>query len=125
MSSLKMKKLKPKEGAYQDFLDYLSHTTVHGLRFWLPGENDNIERVFWLVAVIFSFIVAGVFIHGAYVEWEELPTVTNIKTSGLPVGDIQVALSFQTYFLPFSSFLFTWSSLLIPLALPVTKQFFS
>lgn len=46
------------------------------------------RRLLWLLIVLVSAGMAGYWSMEAYTEWQEFPILTSVKTTGLPVTQI-------------------------------------
>lgn len=64
---------------------FFSETTIHGFRYLVDGSNW-IERTIWVVLLGASFLTAGLMIQNAFVEYEENPIQTTIRT--IPIQQV-------------------------------------
>lgn len=69
------------------FAEYIEATTVHGFSY-IHQRHHVCQRFFWILVISFLFIIAGVFIHNAFEDWNENPVMTTLDSIAAPIGDI-------------------------------------
>ena len=63
--------------------EFLESSSIHGLSF-IASTKRSI-RVFWMIVVLSSFIIAGGLIRRSVLSWENTPVITTIET--LPITE--------------------------------------
>jgi len=71
----------------RDVVEYLSRTTVHGLRYIVQGKN-LLESVVWILVILCGFMFCALSVLRMYQHWEERPVETTIDEIGLPIQDL-------------------------------------
>ena len=64
--------------------EFLETSTIHGLSYIV--STKKIQKIFWILIVIFGFSFAGFLILQSFQNWEESPITTTIET--LPISEI-------------------------------------
>ena len=59
--------------------EFLETSTIHGLNY-ISSSKTVAAKAIWVIIVSISFGVAGFMINNAYLEWQESPIATSIKT---------------------------------------------
>lgn len=87
MSQIVNQQLAIAQGLQEDLKRYFSETTVHGFRYVVEGRN-RLERLVWVLFILFGFTYTAYLVYNAYVDWERHPVQTTIDEVGLPVQEL-------------------------------------
>ncbi|XP_072934740.1 pickpocket protein 28-like [Epargyreus clarus] len=71
-----------------DLREYLSTSTLHGLRYVGEKKLTWFERFFWLVAFGSSLFCAAFFILNVYAKWRMTPMIVSINPENMPLKDL-------------------------------------
>ena len=69
--------------------EYAKSTTIHGINYIFESGIPIIERLLWTVAMIVMVFFASLFSMSAYIEWEDHPVVTTVKSTGKAIKDVE------------------------------------
>ncbi len=90
MESLSEKK-QPSQGArvYNIIQEYSEYSTIQGVLYIFQTNQTQVGRIFWSL-VIFAMLLLGTYWSVvAYSDWQNNPVLTTVKTSALPIKDIE------------------------------------
>ena len=82
MRRKKRNRMKIKESVVKTATDYAATTTVHGLSYAFDASKVVFDRLLWLLVCIVLFALAIYFSVTAYVQWQDNPVLTSVKTTG-------------------------------------------
>lgn len=87
----KLKVESSKSSFKENFLEYLTNSTLHGLRYIGTVTLSVVERVFFGLAFVMVICLAAYFISNIYQKWTSSPVIigldpvsTNIKEIPFP-----------------------------------------
>ena len=81
------KKFSWKREAKKSLMDYFSETTVHGFRYIVEGRNI-LERLVWLIFIVFGFGYSFYVIWQALDYWATHPVETTMDQVGVPIQEL-------------------------------------
>ena len=74
---------------YKIIQEYSEHSTIQGLLYIFQTNQSQVGRIFWSL-VIFAVIFLGAYWSvEAYSNWKANPVLTTVKTSALPIKNIE------------------------------------
>ena len=75
-------------GLLQTVREYSASSTVHGVGYiWEKGQHF-LERLVWVLVVFLGVCFAIFFSVQAFVAWENVPLITTVSTTALPIEDL-------------------------------------
>jgi hypothetical protein len=86
-----MEKKQPSQGVrvYNIIQEYSEYSTIQGVLYIFQTNQSQIGRIFWSL-VIFAMLLLGTYWSvGAYSDWQATPVLTTVKTSALPIKNIE------------------------------------
>ena len=69
--------------------EYTENTTIHGINYIFESGIPTIERLLWIVAMLIMICLASYMSTDAYIDWEDNPVVTTVKSTGKPIKEIE------------------------------------
>ena len=72
----------PKRATQQTVTDYCHNSTVAGLSYISDKSSYVLDRLLWLLAVIVFATLAIYWSLQAYIDWQNEPVITTVKTTG-------------------------------------------
>ena len=69
--------------------NYSSTTTIHGISYLFSGNISGLERLLWIIVVIFAVFFTTFQVVKLYNEWQAKPVITTLDTVALPIKDIE------------------------------------
>ena len=69
--------------------EYAENTTIHGINYIFESGIPFIERLLWIVTMIIMLCFASLLSIDAYIEWEDNPVVTTVKSTGTSIKEIE------------------------------------
>ena len=73
---------RPKRAIKRTIGGYSRQTTVHGINYISNSSGFPLDRLLWLfVCIIFAALAIALSLK-AYIEWQEDPVLTSVKTTG-------------------------------------------
>ena len=69
--------------------EFAEVSTTHGIFYIFERKYGKLSQLLWFFICISLVIVAVSFIEEAYTEWKVMPVITSVKTTGLPVRDLE------------------------------------
>ena len=69
--------------------NYSSTTTIHGISYLFSGNISGLERLLWMIVVIFAIFFTTFQVVKLYNEWQAKPVITTLDTVALPIKDIE------------------------------------
>ena len=79
---------KPKNPYSKTLHEYASASTAHGIAYVFEDGRLFFERVLWVIVVIAALTFAIIMSKTAYYNWKDNPVLTSVKTTGLPIENI-------------------------------------
>ena len=67
---------------------FCSHTNLHGFIYIVQPSRYKIEKIFWLISVLISFILTGILIHKLVIESQKNPVVIYTDQNPIRVQDL-------------------------------------
>ena len=68
--------------------EYAKSTTIHGINYIFQSGIPIIERLLWIVVMMIMVFFASLLSRSAYIEWEDHPVVTTVKSTGKSIKDV-------------------------------------
>ena len=68
--------------------EYSSASTVHGVAYVFEEGQHFLERVIWSLVVMVGVSLAIYWSVGAYLSWDEVPVLTTVATTALPIEEV-------------------------------------
>lgn len=81
-------RIKPSRPFSKTLIEYSSSSTTHGIFYIFERDRLVLERVLWFAVVIIAIMFAVSWSLLAYYEWQDVPMLTTISTTGLPIQDV-------------------------------------
>ena len=69
--------------------EYAKSTTIHGINYIFQSGIPIIERLLWIVVMMIMVFFASLLSRSAYIEWEDHPVVTTVKSTGKSIKDVE------------------------------------
>ena len=69
--------------------DYAESATIHGISYIGQREQAWPHRLLWLLVVFGGVAVAVHLSTSAYTNWQEDPIITSVRTTALPIEDLE------------------------------------
>ena len=69
--------------------NYSSTTTIHGISYLFSDNISGLERLLWIIVVIFAIFFTTFQVVKLYNEWQAKPVITTLDTVALPIKDIE------------------------------------
>ena len=69
--------------------EYAENTTIHGINYIFESGIPIIDRLLWIVAMVIMLCLASYMSTDAYIDWEDNPVVTTVKSTGKPIKEIE------------------------------------
>ncbi len=67
---------------------YMSEATIHGLKYITEPKRHWIERLFWFVACVFSWVICIYMIRKIFEKWEKSPIIVSFDSHSTPIWEI-------------------------------------
>ena len=71
-----------KDGIKKTVKEYAGQATVHGISYISDSSAFLLDRFLWLLVCIIFGLLAIALSTKAYIEWQEDPVLTSVKTTG-------------------------------------------
>ena len=68
--------------------DFFQSTSIHGPAY-LTGSN-LVTKVFWIVALVAGYTLAGYYIRDSIIDWNENPVLISFEELEKPIKEIKV-----------------------------------
>ncbi|CAL8136812.1 unnamed protein product [Orchesella dallaii] len=68
--------------------DFLTESSLHGLKYIGQPKRHILERSFWIITVIVGLAAAGFLIHGVFSRYEETPVTVSFQSTEQSVDTI-------------------------------------
>ncbi|CAL8122078.1 unnamed protein product [Orchesella dallaii] len=81
--------------------EFLTETSLHGLKYVGQSKRHFVERTFWIVAFIIGIAAAGYLIYGVFSRYEGTPVIVSFQSEEQSVDTIPfpaVTFCFSTLF---------------------------
>ena len=82
-------KLKMKYLLSKMIKEFADSTTIHGINYIFESGIPIIDRLLWIVAMVIMLCLASYMSTDAYIDWEDNPVVTTVKSTGKPIKEIE------------------------------------
>ncbi len=69
--------------------EYAEAATVHGVSYACSRSLQLVPRILWVIIVLLFLTLAIYWSVIAYYEWVDNPVLTSVKTTGLPITQVQ------------------------------------
>jgi hypothetical protein len=86
-----LEKKQPSQGAkiYKIIQEYSEYSTIQGVLYIFQINQSQVGRIFWSL-IIFAMLLLGTYWSVlAYSDWQSNPVLTTVKTSALPIKEIE------------------------------------
>lgn len=70
--------------------EYSSKTTIHGVHYVNEAKTSLFERVWWIVVLITSIIICGIFIYQIWAKWNRSPVIVTFASKTTPITEVVV-----------------------------------
>jgi len=82
------KPTSPGKEMYNIIQDYSEYSTIQGVIYIFQRNQTQIGKVFWSLVIIAMLGLGTYWSVCAYQDWLDNPVMTTIKTSALPIKEI-------------------------------------
>ena len=82
------KPTSPGKEMYNIIQDYSEYSTIQGVIYIFQRNQTQIGKVFWSLVIIAMLALGTYWSVCAYQDWLDNPVMTTIKTSALPIKEI-------------------------------------
>ena len=73
---------------FQTIKSYGENSSVHGVGYIFKPNQQKGERLFWIFVVLIGVALATFFSVEAYVAWKDVPLITSVSTTALPIESL-------------------------------------
>ncbi|KAJ6634965.1 Pickpocket protein 28 [Pseudolycoriella hygida] len=96
----KRKNEKPAYTCSENVEEYLTNSTLHGLRYVGNRKISYFERIFFGLSFIFVIVLSGYFISNIWNKWSATPIIIALNSRSTSIGDIPFpAVTICNYYL--------------------------
>ena len=81
--------LKKKPAVVKTAVEFSEVSTTHGIYYVFERKFGKLSQLFWFLVCAGLIAIAVILILNAYRGWKKNPVITSVKTTGLPVRDLQ------------------------------------
>ncbi len=67
---------------------YLKETSIHGLKYFGEENRHVLEKIFWLVTIVFAWTMAGYLIYKVMYKWQKAPVLVSFDSRQVAVYEI-------------------------------------
>ncbi len=82
------KNKSPFNSSYEILAEYAEYSTIMGLIYLFFSYQTNFGRIFWIITVILMAILGLYWCIEAYIQWQERPVLTTIRTTAYAVESV-------------------------------------
>lgn len=82
MSKKKKSDFRPKAGIKKTIKEYGAQATIQGINYVSDSSALPLDRFLWLLVCIIFGTLAITLSTKAYIEWQDDPVLTTVKTTG-------------------------------------------
>lgn len=68
--------------------EYCSHSSIHGVRYFVEQKRHWTERCWWIIALVLSMWGCGVLIQNVWIKWRDTPVTMAINERQLPISTV-------------------------------------
>ena len=75
-------------GFYKNVQNYAENSTVHGIAYVFNKKIGFLDRLLWLLIMIFSLAAAALLVEKSFTMWRSNQVITTLKTNTKPISQL-------------------------------------